>query len=236
MEWALVDGERRKATRGARGVCQCCGAAMISKCGRIKMWHWAHWPRSSCDPWWGGETEWHRGWKGRFPEEWREIVHIDDRTGEKHIADVKTPSGLVIEFQHSPLGGRELISRETFYEDMIWVVDGDRGTNDPGAFSVGFSSEPVELSPIVHSVGWWSQSRLLQRWNDATARVYIDFGGPNLWLLHDFITPNGPAYLSPLHKDWLVEACQRGEPIPLACVREENREAYVSQWAPKRVH
>ncbi len=122
MEFALVDGERRKPTTGRRGVCQCCGAAMIAKCGRIKMWHWAHWPRTSCEPWWGGETKWHREWKGRFPEAWREIVQIDDRTGEKHIADLKTPSDLVIEFQHSPLGDLELLSREIFYEDMIWVV------------------------------------------------------------------------------------------------------------------
>ena len=212
MEFALVDGERRTPTNGARGVCQCCGAEMVAKCGRIKMWHWAHMPRTSCDPWWGGETEWHREWKGRFPEDWREVVHVDDQTGEKHIADVKTPSGLVIEFQHSHLSYEEQVSREAFYQNMIWVVDGDRDTNAPGTFCVGFSSHPVNLCPVVHSVGWWSQSRLLERWSDTTAPVYIDFGGTTLWRLHEFAGPHGPGYFSPtqgLARRGLVNAATR---------------------------
>ena len=117
MEFALVNGERRSPIKGHRGLCQYCGASMVAKCGRFKMWHWAHFPRSSCDPWWGRETEWHRGWKNRFPKDWREVVHIDKRTGEKHIADVATPRGLIIEFQHSPLDYDELVSREAFYQN-----------------------------------------------------------------------------------------------------------------------
>ena len=41
-----------------------------------------------------------------------------------HIADVKTDRGIVIEFQHSFLHRNERESREKFYQNMVWVVDG----------------------------------------------------------------------------------------------------------------
>ena len=45
-------------------------------------------------------------------------------SGELHIADVKTPSGLVIEFQRSTIHPDEISAREVFYKKMVWVVDG----------------------------------------------------------------------------------------------------------------
>ena len=62
-------------------------------------------------------------WKNCFPQHCQERVHIDERTGEKHIADVKADSGLVVEVQHSPIAEDEMQSRESFYGDMIWIVD-----------------------------------------------------------------------------------------------------------------
>lgn len=75
---------------------------MTPKCGQLKVWHWAHRSIRSCDPWWENETPWHRAWKNQFPADWQEKVHRTDN-GEKHVADVKTKSGVVLEFQHSPL-------------------------------------------------------------------------------------------------------------------------------------
>jgi hypothetical protein len=75
-----------------------------------------------CDPWWENETEWHRAWKSCFPEEQREIVRFD-LTGEKHIADVQTSTGKVIEFQNSPISLEELRSREEFYGNLIWIIN-----------------------------------------------------------------------------------------------------------------
>lgn len=40
----------------------------------------------------GTKTDWHREWKARFPRAWREVVHADDRTGERHFADVQDSS------------------------------------------------------------------------------------------------------------------------------------------------
>jgi hypothetical protein len=43
---------------------------------------------------------------------------------EVHRADVKTPTGIVLEFQHSNMTDAERLSREAFYGDMIWILDG----------------------------------------------------------------------------------------------------------------
>lgn len=123
MEFALVEGQRHRPEPKLAGTCPVCGNRMVSKCGTKVLWHWAHHTRRHCDPWWENETEWHRAWKGCFPEAWREQVHFDDK-GEKHIADVKTPSGTVVEFQNSAMSPEELQARERFYGKMLWIVNG----------------------------------------------------------------------------------------------------------------
>jgi competence protein CoiA len=87
------------------------------------MHHWAHIAHRSCDPWWENETSWHRQWKSYFPEECREVVHVAG-DGEIHRADIKTNTGIYIEVQHSAISDSERISRESFYRNLIWVVDG----------------------------------------------------------------------------------------------------------------
>jgi competence protein CoiA len=111
MKFAVVEGERRDAQPGLSGKCRHCGDAMIAKCGQLRVWHWAHRGTRTCDHWWEPETEWHRAWKSEFPEDWQEISHTNPVDGEKHIADVITDSGVVIEFQHSPLRRDERESR-----------------------------------------------------------------------------------------------------------------------------
>lgn len=81
--------------------------------------------------------EWHRLWKSNFPNEWQEIFLPDEQTGENHIADVRTVHGLVLEFQHSHIHPKERDSREKFYKDMIWVVDGTRLKQDYPRFLKG---------------------------------------------------------------------------------------------------
>src|SRR5262245_8008532 len=102
MKFAVVEGERREAQPGLAGECPFCRDAMIAKCGEVRVWHWAHWGTRTCDRWWEPETEWHRAWKNHFPVGWQEKIHTSE-DGEKHFADVKTESGLVIEFQNSHL-------------------------------------------------------------------------------------------------------------------------------------
>jgi competence protein CoiA len=123
MEFAIVDGKRHSAKPKLVGTCSICGRRMLSKCGTKVLWHWAHYGRKHCDPWWENETDWHRSWKACFPEAWREQVRFD-ANAERHVADVTTPPGTVLEFQNSPMPPQELHARERFYGNMLWFVNG----------------------------------------------------------------------------------------------------------------
>ncbi|WP_298953190.1 competence protein CoiA family protein [uncultured Nonlabens sp.] len=116
MKYSLVNNLKVEPFPGGKGICLCCRQPTVSKCGIKVIHHWAHKSLVHCDNWWENETEWHRKWKSHFPQECQEIVLFDSLTGEKHIADVKTKSGIVIEFQNSPMSHSELKSRESFYK------------------------------------------------------------------------------------------------------------------------
>ncbi len=137
MKFALVDSNKIEATKGAKGICPGCGSEVIAKCGDVKLHHWAHKGNRDCDPWWENETEWHRTWKNKFPKECQESILHDEQTSEKHIADVRTSHGLVIEFQHSHIDPQERRTRENFYKKMFWVVDGTRLKGDFPRFVKG---------------------------------------------------------------------------------------------------
>lgn len=126
MKYSIVEGEKMEAFKGGKGLCVCCNSETIAKCGQKIMHHWSHISLNHCDRWWENETQWHREWKSHFPKAWQEVVHFDDDTNEKHIADVKTEKGVVIEFQNSPIPLDELLSREHFYKKMVWVVNGEK--------------------------------------------------------------------------------------------------------------
>lgn len=180
--FALVDRRRQLPEPGLSGRCQVCSAAMIAKCGEIRIWHWAHHGKRRCDPWWENQTAWHRNWKDQFPPEWQEIVHRA-KNGEKHIADVKTARGWVIEFQHSYLTPAERRSREAFHRFMVWVVDGLRRKRDKSGFktalreAVRLRKEPLTL--LVPSDG----CTILREWAGSRVLVFFDFGEANLWCL-----------------------------------------------------
>lgn len=129
MMLGSLNGKRILATPNIVGVtCPYCDEEVIPKCGRIKIWHWAHKTKENCDNWSEGETEWHLNWKSQFPEDWREVIIIEDNI--KHIADIKTNRGKVIELQNSPLSLGDLEKRELFYKDMVWVLNsGTLGKN-----------------------------------------------------------------------------------------------------------
>ena len=94
----------------------------VAKCGDIRVRHWAHKGHLVCDPWWENETKWHRDWKDHFPTNWQEVVHRA-ADGERHIADVTTGEGWVIEFQHSYLRPEERRSRDAFYPKLIGLAE-----------------------------------------------------------------------------------------------------------------
>ena len=154
MQYAQVNNERREAFPGGRGVCSNCGAPTIAKCGPRILHHWAHAGRRSCDPWCENETEWHRSWKNLFPENCCEISHTAP-DGEIHRADIKTPTGIIIEVQHSAMTDSERLSRETFYGNLVWVIDG-RGFRDN--FDI-YHPLPDPASDFAHDIVWAKASR-----------------------------------------------------------------------------
>ncbi len=124
MQYAYINGVRSFPLKGKTGECICCGNEVIAKCGKINIHHWAHKRSKDCDPWSEPETEWHREWKNKFPEDYREVSFQNQETKEFHRADVHTKDGVTIEFQNSPLSVEEFNQRNGFYKKLIWVVNG----------------------------------------------------------------------------------------------------------------
>ncbi len=176
MKFALNNGEKVEATKGAKGLCPSCGTELISKCGEIKVNHWAHKGSRNCDPWWENETDWHRSWKGNFPVDWQEVIHFDG-SGEKHIADVKTQTGWVLEFQHSFLNPEERRSREAFYSNLVWVVDGTTRKTDKPQFEKAIGESAVIINNphiTLLRVPFPDKCRLLKEWHDSNSLVFLD--------------------------------------------------------------
>jgi competence protein CoiA len=180
MKFSLVNGQRHEAQPNLSGKCPVCDQPTVAKCGEVKIWHWAHKGRRTCDPWWENETDWHRAWKGEFPEDWQEVVHRAD-SGEKHIADVKTDQGWVIEFQHSFLTPEERRSRDAFYPKLVWVVDGSRRKRDAEQFRMAFlRGAPIGSNPHLRTV-LSDECSILREWVSGNSLVFIDFGvGPTI--------------------------------------------------------
>jgi hypothetical protein len=156
-----------------------------------------------CDRWWEPETEWHRAWKNRFPINWQEVVHHGE-TGEKHISDVKTDRGWVIEFQHSYLNPEERRSRDTFYPKLIWLVDGTRRKRDAEKFFAAWhEGSPVGNSSFVRRLRA-VECALVREWADSHAPIFFDFGDERgLWWLTSG-RPGGLAYVAPFpHADFI---------------------------------
>jgi competence protein CoiA len=179
MKFALVDGQRQEAQPKRSGVCPACGSPMVAKCGDVRVHHWAHLVGSDCDPWWEHETEWHRAWKDRFPKEWQERVHQAE-SGERHIADVKTDQGWVLEFQHSNIHPDERKAREAFYQKLIWIVDGARRERDTTQFFKAFhDGEQVDEKWKMRRISLANNSALLRDWAGSPAAVFFDFSTCN---------------------------------------------------------
>lgn len=123
MLLGLIDDKNRSrpSYTGQRATCPFCKGELIAKCGDIYINHWQHKSLPDCDSWKENEGEWHKAWKAHFPEENQEVIITVG--SEKHIADIKTNKGIVIEFQNSSISSGTIAIRENFYGNMIWVVN-----------------------------------------------------------------------------------------------------------------
>lgn len=195
MKFALLNGQRQEAQPSLSGECPACGHPMVAKCGEVRIRHWAHRGTLRCDPWWENEAEWHRNWKGQFPVNWQEFVYQAEN-GEKHVADVRTDHGWVIEFQHSYIKPEERRSRDIFYRKLVWVVDTTRRKADAAQFAKAWEAgTPVGGNPRVRRV-WPDECGLLREWSGSHAPIFFDFGEAEAlwWLLAR--RPDEPAYVT----------------------------------------
>jgi hypothetical protein len=122
--------------------------------------------------------------------------------GERHIADVKTDRGWVIEFQHSHIKPEERQSRDDFYKPLVWVVDGKTRIRDQAQFySVVTAGEQLGAGLIkTYTKG----SALLRDWETSKWPVFFDFGlDDGLWW-HVKGAPDAPSYFLKLsHSDFV---------------------------------
>ena len=179
MEYALVNGEKTTAIHSAKGVCLCCGADVFAKCGPQRVWHWAHKNKEECN-YSNKEVkkQWHIDWQNQFPLDWREVRCPEDNP--IHIADIKTPDELVVEFQHSYISAGDRLAREQFHTNMIWVVDGTRLKYDFKRFTKNIENmQPFiisnsEIPFSLYTVNWVDEI-LPKSWLSATVPLYFDF-------------------------------------------------------------
>lgn len=208
MKYALVEGKKTEALKGVRGICPSCNSELIAKCGEVKINHWAHKGTRNCDIWWENETEWHRQWKGQFPIEWQEVVQFDAK-GEKHIADVKTEKGWVLEFQHSYIKPEERRSRNTFYPKLVWVIDGLRRKTDRSQFQkiIDESSKAPLGNVNIRKINFPEESRLLREWLGSEVPVFFDFHNldqSRLWFLLP-LRIKGEVYLTSFSREEFIK-------------------------------
>lgn len=182
MQFALINNERQEAQPNFSGVCPSCDDPVIAKCGKVKIPHWAHRGKRMCDQWWENETEWHRNWKGLFPKECQEIIHYAE-TGEKHIADVKTNEGYIVEFQHSPIKPEEREARENFYKNIIWIVDGKRRLRDKDQFDLCLGNSLGVFGDVEMLELHFHKHALLRDWGGSSVPVFFDFNEDILWAI-----------------------------------------------------
>jgi hypothetical protein len=104
-------------------------------------------------------TQWHIDWQNKFDKKNREVVI---RRGEKfHRADALNSKGVVIEFQNSNINVDEIMERETFYGNMIWVVN-----------AKAFAGN-IEFNTGVNEFIW---RNVRKTWLAATMPIFFDFG------------------------------------------------------------
>lgn len=179
MKYALVDGIKTEATPKAQGKCLCCGVEVIAKCGEKRAWHWAHKNNEECNySKKDAKTPWHENWQKQFPPDWCEVRCPEDKP--IHIADIKTPDELVVEFQHSHISAEDRLAREKFHKNMIWVVDGCRNKNDYKRFVKNFHklsrlNKKDQEIPFSLYKAFQTDEILPSTWSEITVPIYFDF-------------------------------------------------------------
>lgn len=170
-----------------------------------------------------------------------------DASGEKHVADVKTATGAVLEFQNSPMPPNELRAREHFYGNMLWVVNGSPFREQFFIFSrlpspdVAWVSDVVFAPQTVNRYGqaFWRHSEnpgyqpgqlvLVHDMSEIQEQVDRDYVGHHLY---DWVRSRSVWFESqvPVYIDFggdLVWQLQRYNSTDLPCVQAIRKATLV---------
>jgi len=220
VRWAQAGFDRIEPSPGAVAQCPSCSSDVISKCGEIVSWHWAH-KVKDCDPWSEPESEWHRGWKAKFPPRWQEC------TIGRHRADVVSPIG-VVEFQRSFLSMDDVRERESFYAGLIWVVDASTWALQRQKRS--WINQDLKTQKFQ-----WSRPRKI--WMSASRPVYLDTGSGcnHLFRLQSVSIKSGTTFAitQPMRKSDFLRMCY-GLPLELPPLLTERSSFDWRQEAMRR--
>src|SRR3972149_1509209 len=93
-----------RASPGSTAICPHCGSEVISKCGSINIWHWAH--KTKCIYETEPMTDWHYAWQDFAL---KNGCDIEVKYGS-HIADAVKGKN-IFEFQHSSISSDDVFDR-----------------------------------------------------------------------------------------------------------------------------
>lgn len=196
MIWALVGNEKIEAIPDTKGTCPLCKGQVLSKCGDVNVWHWAHANSENCDSWYEPESFWHKHWKMSFGKENVEIGI--ERNEKRHIADILTNEDVVIELQNSSISKRVIREREDFYgEKMLWLINGAEFKKNLTVKDYWEDQDYLEISSLPRPpVRWIRKSPEIKKeingeffkweyprksWIEVQRPVFIHFGEDSLF-------------------------------------------------------
>jgi len=112
MIFAILDEKKIEPVPNTSAFCPLCNKEVFSRCGEIKIWHWAHPRDSSCDSWHEPETLWHINWKMTFGKENSEVVI--KKEDKWHIADVLTKKASSLNYKTLQFKRRLFLKEKDF--------------------------------------------------------------------------------------------------------------------------
>lgn len=133
----LIDVDIAIKNPDSKYYCRSCGGELIIKKGNVRIKHFAHKNKCTCDDYHENMSEWHRYWQKKFPIRNREVpLKIDDSILQTSFIEClkKTERradilcyGYVIEFQNSPITSKEFNERTWFYnalgKKVVWIFN-----------------------------------------------------------------------------------------------------------------
>ncbi len=246
MNFALVEGRKKEAFAGGRGRCPGCDADVIGRCGEFRIHHWSHKVKGECTATEKEETPWHRQWKAKYHIDWQESHAKDPDTGLRYVADVRTKKGMVLEFQNSPIKPEVRRSRERFYKNMLWVVNGARLPSDYTRFYKQLIRNDTHIIKERWHYFWNRKEAFPKLWRDSSVLVFFDFLGDlpsesvgetqrSLWCLFPGIVGGYGLVARVLRKEFHKMTSERSLPFnkspqDVLLDRQADYEKYSTLW------